>query len=567
MKYLFSFLFAISTLLGNNNDFLPPEEAFKTSILKERDNITLKINLSKNIYLYDEQLKVIVLQGDKKIDITSKIKFPKPEIYDGFKVHFDDLNMIVPRSLLGKVTNSNNAKIDFKFQGCSKAGLCYQPMNQMVEYKTLISDYVSDKISESDSITISLKNENFLWVLFTFFGFGLLLSLTPCVFPMVPILSGIIISHSKNGQKMNAKKGLYLSVVYILSMSIAYTIAGVLAGLFGANLQVALQNPYVITIFSGVFVVLALSMFGYFSLELPQSWQNKINSISKQKEGHNSITGVGIMGFLSALIVGPCVAPPLAGALVYIGQSGDALLGGSALFAMSIGMGFPLLIVGIGAGKYMPKPGGWMNTISKIFGIIMLGVAIWMLERVVYIEIIFALWSLLFILSGVYFFKNNKNKFAKFISVLTIVVGIFYVAGLFTKSKDVLNPLENIIGEIKTKLPFQTIKTLNELNNIINTSDKPIMIDFYADWCISCKELEHKTFSDKEVQKKLKNFTLLQIDTTHNTNDDKELLKKFNLFGPPGIIFFKNKKELKNITIIGYKSPKDFLNIISQEFN
>jgi thiol:disulfide interchange protein DsbD len=274
---------------------------------------------------------------------------------------------------------------------------------------------------------------------------------------------------------------------------------------------------------------------------------------------------VAIMGFLSALIVGPCVAPPLAGALVYIGQTGDALLGGVALFVMSIGMGMPLLLVGAGAGKYMPKPGGWMDSVSKVFGVVMLGVAIWMIERVILIEVTFALWALLFIGSALYLFRL-KNIFAKIVSIILLILGVIFIIGIVTKATNILNPLENISNVKKVHLKFKSIKTLEELENIVANAKQPIMIDFYAKWCISCKELEHTTFANKEVQNKLKNFILLQVDTTNNTNEDKKLLKRFNLFGPPAIIFFNNKKELKNIEVIGYKNSKEFLQILNSEF-
>ena len=366
---------------------------------------------------------------------------------------------------------------------------------------------------------------------------------------------------------MTAKRGLYLSIIYVLAMSVAYTIAGVIAGLFGANLQAALQNPIVLVIFSGVFVALAFSMFGYYELSLPSTWQTKIDKLTlkEDEESGHGVLGVAIMGFLSALIVGPCVAPPLAGALVYIGGTGDALLGGAALFVMSIGMGLPLLLVGAGAGKYMPKPGGWMDNVSKVFGVVMLGVAIWMLERIIPIGFTFILWSLLFFGSGLYLFRLG-NYISKVIASLLLIIGIIFGIGVATKATNILDPLENVFGDKKTHLEFKRVHTVKELDDIISNSTKPIMLDFYADWCISCKELEHNTFSNKEVQNKLKDFILLQVDTTANSDDDKALLKRFNLFGPPGIIFWKNKKELKNITIIGYKDPKEFLNIIGKEF-
>jgi thiol:disulfide interchange protein DsbD len=547
-----------------------PEQAFKTKIKTTTDEIIFNLELAKSIYIYDEELIINIVQGDKKTNITKQLNIPTPTLLHESQVHLGTLNIKIPNILIQQITNNTDAKIQINYQGCSTAGLCYQPMTKTVEFKSakaIVKKIENKPKSESGSITDTLHSGNIFLVLLTFFGFGLLLALTPCVFPMIPILSSIIVSHSNNGKTMNAKKGLYLSIIYVLSMSVAYTIAGVIAGLFGANLQASLQNPIVLTIFSGVFVALSFSMFGYFELGLPASWQTKIDKFSTKQdnESGHGIVGIAIMGFLSALIVGPCVAPPLAGALVYIGQTGDALLGGTALFVMSIGMGLPLLLVGAGAGKYMPKPGGWMDNVSKVFGVVMLGVAIWMLERIIPIEFTFILWALLFLGSGIYLIRFSV-LISKIISLGLFALSIIFSIGTFTHATNILAPLENI-GKTKIKhLKFQKVKSLKELNKIISNSNKPVMIDFYAQWCISCKELEHTTFVDKKVQDKLKDFILLQVDTTENNDDDKALLKRFNLFGPPAIIFFKDKKELKNINIVGYKNPEEFLQIIKKEF-
>jgi thiol:disulfide interchange protein DsbD len=556
---------------NNNASFLMPDQAFKTSISTTNDDVVFTLNLADSIYIYDDQLIINILNNENKLPIRSRLTIATPQEYHETLVHMGNIIIKVPKLLISQMTNNQASIIEFNFQGCSKAGLCYQPMTKTINVSTdeLATATVVSKQSQSESDTIAstLKSGNITLILLTFFGFGLLLALTPCVFPMIPILSSIIVSHSKEGKDMSAKKGLYLSIVYVLAMSVAYTIAGVIAGLFGANLQAALQNPIVLIVFAGVFVALAFSMFGYYEIGLSASWQTKIDQFAskKDKDSGHGIAGVAIMGFLSALIVGPCVAPPLAGALVYIGQTGDALLGGAALFIMSIGMGLPLLLVGAGAGKYMPKPGGWMDNVSKVFGVVMLGVAIWMLERIIPIGFTFMLWSLLFFGWGIYLFRSI-NKFTKLIAIIFMIIGIVFGIGLATKSTNILDPFENI-GSKQTKyLEFKRVKTLDELNSIINTSSKPIMLDFYANWCVSCKELEHTTFTDPQVQKILKDFLLLQVDTTDNNANDKALLKRFNLFGPPGIVFFKDKEELKNITIIGYKDPKEFLEIIGEEF-
>jgi thiol:disulfide interchange protein DsbD len=368
---------------------------------------------------------------------------------------------------------------------------------------------------------------------------------------MIPILSSIIVQHShKKGGEMSAMNGFILSLIYVLSMSVAYTIAGVLAGLFGANIQAMLQNTYVIVGFSAIFVALAFSMFGYYELSLPTSWQTALNKTSDKSEKENSgIFGIAIMGFLSALIVGPCVAPPLAGALVYIGQTGDAVLGGLALFVMSLGMGMPLLAIGVGAGKYMPKPGGWMMTVSKVFGVVMLAIAIWMIDRIVPFIVTIILVITLLMGSAFYLIKNG-NKFGKVLSVILMICSIIFVK----VSVDDMNA---------KKLPFKYVKNIQELNLIVAHSKKPILIDFWATWCVSCIEFDKITFKDKDVLEALSKYTLLKIDVTKNREEDKELMKKFNLFGPPAMIFYKNGKEQKEKRVIGFKEPKEFLKVLN----
>ncbi len=335
---IFTFIYSFSA--GLSQDFLEPTEAFKPAFIKNKDSLSFKLELGKDIYLYDDKLKVFITKP-QKIEITEEINIPDPVNYDEFIVQLKNLDLTIPFSLLKSKVDSSEYEIEVKFQGCSKAGLCYAPMSEKYlltfDGKTSTQEIKKEEkveqninLSETDSIASTLKDGNMLLVLATFFGFGLLLSLTPCVFPMIPILSSIIVGASKN-EDMTASRGFFLSLVYVLSMSVAYTIAGIIAGVFGANLQAALQNPYVLVVFALIFVALAFSMFGYFEIKLPQSIQNKVNKTTDGKE-KQGIAGIAIMGFLSALIVGPCVAPPLAGALVYIGQTGDAFLGGAALF-------------------------------------------------------------------------------------------------------------------------------------------------------------------------------------------------------------------------------------------
>jgi thiol:disulfide interchange protein DsbD len=559
-----------------NGGFLSPDKAFVVSFKEDANNVILSMKLDKSVYIYDDKVKIIA----GSIDITKDVFTLKPIQYDGFIVHKKSFDISIPKSKI------NSGELTFKYQGCSVDGLCYAPMskkytlvksakqelnssksNENTTANNILNNQAQD---ETSSIAGLLSDGNVFLILATFFGFGLLLSLTPCIFPMIPILSSIIVQHSKNNEgQMSAKKGFFLSLVYVLSMAMAYTIAGVLAGLFGANIQAMLQNPYVLVVFAGVFVALAFSLFGYYSLELPQSFQNKINKLSGDGEKKGGIVGVAIMGFLSALIVGPCVAPPLAGALVYIGQTGDAILGGLALFFMSIGLGAPLLLVGIGAGKYMPKPGGWMETVSRVFGIVMLALAIYMLDRVLDPMIVMFLWAALLVGAGIYL-QVFENIVSRTIAVLILTYGIIAFVGGISGATNIIKPLEKFTSgvgsvQVSKKLDFIKVKSLSELDAAIKTSTKPVMLDFWAEWCVSCKELDNFTFTDPNVINELSKYTLLKADVTKNTKDDQKMMKEFNVFGPPALIFWdKDGNIQKNKRIVGYKPPKEFLNLIQK---
>ena len=587
---LFLMLFVYSFSLELGNKVLEPEEAFKVVFTKQEDKLNIKLELGKDIYLYDDKLQINITKP-KKVDLTKELNLPKPVPYDGFIVHFDNLNVDIPYSFMKSKLQANKYEVEIKFQGCSKAGLCYAPMSekqviffeadvkeQVIEPEktevvqkenSVVSNTQNEDLNETDSIAAVLKNSNTLLVLATFFGFGLLLSFTPCVFPMIPILSSIIVKASEN-ETMSAKKGFFMSFVYVIAMSLAYTIAGVIAGIFGANLQAALQNPYVLVTFAFVFVALAFSMFGYFEIRLPSSLQTKINKTSEGKE-KQGVVGIAIMGFLSALIVGPCVAPPLAGALVYIGQTGDAILGGMALFVMSLGMGVPLLLIGLGAGKFMPKPGGWMESITKIFGLIMLGVAIWLLDRVINPIFTMYLWALLFLGSAIYL-RIYEHVLAKLITTVILIFGVILFVGAVSGATNPLKPLDKFTNGVNLSstaqgLNFTKIRNINELEDALKKSSKPVILDFWATWCVSCKELDEITFKDTEVIKKLQNFTLLKADVTQNSDDDKALQKKFGIVGPPALIFWDiNKQEVKSAKIVGYKNPKEFLEILNKSF-
>jgi thioredoxin:protein disulfide reductase len=416
-----------------------------------------------------------------------------------------------------------------------------------------------------------------LITLLTFFGFGLLLAFTPCVFPMIPILSGIIIGQ---GKSVTTQRAFVLSVVYVLAMALTYTVVGVLVGLSGENIQALFQNPWVLGLFATVFVLLALAMFGFYELQMPSVIQSRLNSISNSQQSGN-LAGVAIMGFLSALIVGPCVTAPLIGALIYIAQTGDAALGGAALFSLSMGMGLPLIAVGTSTGKWMPKAGPWMNAIKNLFGVLLLALAVWLLSRVLPAEITMALYAALAIASAVYMGafeavkenRNNWQKLWKAIGLILFLYGAALIIGALGGSQSLLQPLKGIVAATKntsmeTHLAFRPIKGLDGLQQALEEAGRnkqPVMLDFYADWCVSCKEMEAFTFPDPAVRDALASFMLIKADVTVNDADDKALLKQLGLFGPPAIIFYNLAgEEITGHRVVGYMKAKDFLMHLQQ---
>ena len=575
MKYFIFVMLFVSSIFASS-DFLKPTEAFKVDTKVVQNKLNVTFTLGKDIYVYKDRVSINIKNNEATL---KNIVFPKSINHDGDDVFTN--SFVLKADIYKSVKEIKDLILVVDYQGCSEKGLCYEPMTK--EFKlSLSSDKISDikkaepSKNETDLITQTFKSGNIGFIVLTFFVFGLLLSLTPCVFPMIPILSSIIVSQ---GEGMNAKKGFILSLVYVLAMSVAYTMAGVFAGLFGANIQASLQNPWVLSIFATLFVILAFSMFGFFEIGLPSSLQSKLSNSSSKAGDKGGFVGVGIMGFLSALIVGPCVAPPLAGALVYIGQTGDAFLGGLALFVMSLGMGVPLLLVGIGAGKFMPRPGGWMNKVSQVFGVMMLAIAIWMISRIVASEIIMILYSLLLIVSSVYLgaFEPLKgeqrgwNALVKAFGIISFLFGFILFIGFVSGSSSILNPLEKfiatspkIVQDVQKENKFIKIHSIAELDELLaQNKGKKIMLDFYADWCVSCKELEHTTFQDENVKNALSSYILIQADLSENSQNEKQLSKKYGIFGPPAILFFdENSNEIKSKRVIGYKSADEFLKVL-----
>lgn len=596
-------------------ELLPPDEAFKLA-LEVRDDRTLiaRLTPARDYYLYRDKIKFESRNPGIHIDQIAlpSGKMKQDPAFGQTEVYYQPLEAII--SLRRDTPSSEQLTLSATYQGCNEpVGVCYAPINKVNDIllpavKAAV-DTVANTLSgnaraaetepaaglfqtpgsaplfetEAYKIERLFASGNFWLILSGFFGIGLLLAFTPCVFPMFPILSGIIAS---KGQQMSKLRGFTLALAYVLGMSITYAIAGAAAGLSGAMLSAALQNTWVLGTFSLIFVTLALSMFGFYELRMPSFIQNKlVEETDHFKRGQ--LAGVFGMGALSALLVGPCVAAPLAGALIYISQTGDVVLGGSALFIMALGMGVPLLLLGISAGALLPRSGAWMKSVQQFFGVLLLAVAIWLISPVITEVMHMLLWAALLIISAIYLHAldplpghaSGFNKFFKGVGVIALLTGIALLIGVLSGSRDILQPLsklglvaapasEQLVGSSTTStnapLPFRQVKTIADLDALIQQSQgRYVMIDFYADWCISCKEMERFTFTDPQVQAKLKDVELIQINVTDGTPDDAALLKRFKLFGPPGILFFDRQGvEIPNIKIIGYLDKKDFVTVL-----
>ncbi len=411
--------------------------------------------------------------------------------------------------------------------------------------------------SELSAIDSVLQGGRLLAIVPAFILLGLGLAFTPCVLPMVPILSSIIVGE---GGKVKRSRGLVLSLTYSLGMAIVYTALGVAAGLIGEGLAAALQNPWVLGAFALLIVAMAMSMFGFYELQVPAALQTRLSGVSN-RQASGKLAGVFAMGAISALIVGPCVAAPLAGALVYISQTRDVLVGGAALFAMAIGMSIPLLLVGVSAGSLLPRAGAWMESVKRFFGVLMLAMALWLVSPVLPAAVQMVLWAALLLGYGAYLLRRRGHWAALAFGAAFGILGAMQLVGVASGGRDPLAPLAHLTGTQKQPLHFQRVKTVAQLDAALGAlGGKTAMLDFYADWCVSCKEMEKLTFVDPQVQAKLANTVLLQVDVTANDADDKAMLKRFGLFGPPGIIFFDRAgKEIADSRVIGYQNAQKFL--------
>lgn len=602
-RWLCWLLIALSLVGGRAwaaDEFLDPEVAFKGDVRPVDDrNVEVSFQIAEGYYLYREQFKFAAsgaTLGPVAIP-PGKVKFDETFQKD-VETHRNTLRIVVPVQ-----QGAPSFRLAVNYQGCADKGLCYPPAQMRADVSLLAfggngsvrvlpgrempidgqpapatgadtpaapNPMGTNTASMADSLDIDaiLRSGSFWKIVAAFFVAGIGLSFTPCVLPMVPILSSIIVG-AGGGSPVSRRRGFALSVSYSLGMALIYTALGVAAGLAGEGLAAYLQKPWVLTLFAAGLVGLSLSMFGVYELQLPSAWTGPLSSASHRLPA-GQFAGVFAMGGVSALIVSPCVAAPLAAGLVFISQQRDVWLGGSALFAMSVGMSVPLLLVGASAGSLLPKAGAWMELVKRVFGLLLIAVAIWIIQPVLPASIALALWGVLLVASAAVVFTALSSGMPRgwlrmTVAALLATGGVLQLVGAASGGTDPLKPLSHLgrQGPAASVLPFKMVKTTAELDAELaaaRQANRPVMLDFYADWCVSCKEMERFTFSEAQVQAKLAKAVLLKADVTQNNADDRELLKRFQLFGPPGTIFFDGQgKELAPLRVIGYENSERFL--------
>jgi thiol:disulfide interchange protein DsbD len=565
-------------------DLLPPEVAFKFSAQAiDAGTLEIRYRIADGYYMYRDRFKFAIQPAAAKPGVA---QFPQGEVHnDEFfgrvETYRKDLRIRLP---LTREEAAASIRLEVTSQGCADMGVCYVPQVQSARI-----DLAALAASTTDAPRASAGTEppggasapindearferllasGSLWLIaLTFFGAGVLLTFTPCVLPMIPILSGIIVGEGREATRVRA---FTLAAAYVSGMSVTYTAIGVGAALSGSLLSAALQNSWVLSAFAAVFVLLALSMFGVYELQLPSGFHSRISAASSRLKGGH-LGAVVLMGVLSAAIVSPCVAAPLAGALLYISQTRDVALGGTALFAMSLGMGVPLILVAVFEGAFLPKSGHWMKSVKHFFGVLLLAVAIWIVSPVLPVAVHMLAWSALLIGSAMALRAIDPlppesaaaARLWKGVGILALIAGAALAVGALAGSRDILRPLAGLASSGASaahEVNFARVRNLAELEARLRDAGKPVMLDFYADWCVSCKEMEKFTFSDAKVKARMDTMLLLQADVTNNSPEDKALLQRFRLFGPPGIIFFDPKgAEIQGLRVIGYQPPERFL--------
>lgn len=561
------------------DDFLPPEQAFRFSAKQvDGQTVEVKFGIADGYYMYRERFVVAAE--------PATVTLAPPEMPAG-KVKFDETfnkDVETYRHEVAFRVKAQNATAPFTLiitsQGCADQGLCYPPMKSRFQVDPAAASSGASAASGAEAnsgdalgrIASTLGSGNLGAIAALFFGLGLLLTFTPCVLPMLPILSALVV-----GEHATRSRAAVVSIAYVLGMAVVYTLVGVAAGVAGQGLQAALQNAWVLGAFALLMVVLSLSMFGLYELQLPATWHHRLTQVSNQ-QSRGQIIGAAVMGALSALIVSPCVTPALAGALAYIAQTGNAVVGGMALFAMSIGMGVPLVLVGVGAGNLLPRAGHWLVVTKAVFGFILLAVALWIVQPVLPAWAVMVAWGALLIGAAVFLRTfdslpdgaGNLQRLGKVIGVVFALAGAAQLVGVAAGGRD---PLQPLAGLMRTStgatsqaeahgVTFKRVKSVTELDAEVRSasaSGRAVMLDFYADWCVSCKEMERLTFTDARVRTALADVVLLQADVTANNADDQALLKRFGLFGPPGTIFFDTQGREVQARVVGFERADTFL--------
>lgn len=587
---LFLSLFTVLVLFAAGpvraeEDFLDPAVAFRFEArMADPQTAELTYTIAPKYYMYRERFAFKasgagVTLGEPQVP-QGKVKYD-PTFEKDVETHTGTLVIRIP------VEGSGPFTLTATSQGCADAGLCYPPQDHAANLgaggaqaasafpfgagggqesssappqaiRAPAAAAPAPAPSEMSSLASLLGGGSLLAIVPAFVLLGLGLAFTPCVLPMVPILSSIIVGEGKG---VGRGRGFILSVAYSLGMAIVYTLLGVAAGLAGEGLAAALQNPWVLGSFAVLIVAMALSMFGFYQLQLPNTLQTRLSAASNRQQG-GKLAGVFAMGAISALIVGPCVAAPLAGALVYISQTRDVFIGGAALFSMAVGMSIPLLLVGVSAGSLLPRVGPWMESVKRLFGVLMLAMAIWLVSPVIPAVAQMLLWAALLLGYGFYLLRHTRHWAAMAAGAAFALLGGMQLVGLASGGRDAFAPLAHLQGAPRDHgLVFTRIKTVDQLDAALAANaGKSVMLDFYADWCVSCKEMEKFTFVDSRVQEKLAGTVLLQVDVTANDAADKAMLKRFGLFGPPGIILFDGQgREIADSRVIGFQNAEKFL--------
>ncbi|MGR8952303.1 MAG: protein-disulfide reductase DsbD [Gammaproteobacteria bacterium] len=555
---------------GDEPELLEPEAAFElNAAAKYAETLTLSWAIADGYYLYRHKFNFASQTAGIELGVP---QFPKGEgkrdkFFGHVEIYRD--NVIVELPLRRLDAKAKRLAIDLSYQGCAEARVCYLPIRKTITLElpemenaaagiTVPASGQSPGDAEPERIAAGLSAHSLGLTLASFFGFGLLLAFTPCVFPMIPIISGIVVG---DGAEPSMRRAFALSLCYVLASALTYTVFGVLAGLFGQNLQAFFQQSWILIGTSGLFVLLALSMFGLFTLQMPACIQSRLASLSSRQR-HGNWLGAIIMGMLSALTISPCVTAPLAGALIYIGQSGDALLGGLALFALGLGMGLPLLVIGTSAGEWLPRAGAWLHVTKTIFGVGLLAVSVWLLGRILPASAMLPLWGVLLSVPLLYL---GWKKLWKVTGFIALIYTVLLLAGIMTQpQRDYLEFLCTAAVACHAEpLPFQKVETAAEFQQRLAEAEQKgqwLMLDFHADWCVTCLEMQNTTFADPRVRSALSALALVQADVTEEGAAARVLLSRFELIGPPAILFFgPDQRERKSFRIIGYMDSEAFL--------